>query len=378
MTGLAMGDLDKRQLGAIVGHLAAGIRRKLRQPAAGDMQRGSDVVTVRLKKSDVPWHGILTAHASIMGTRPTQQDALYVDDDAVFAEGQAAAVLGVVCDGMGGMEDGERASSMAVESLRSEFRRAFADAGASAMPATDVRKFLDSAIRKLNHEIFNMGCDDGGAPAGGPMRLGIAGPEAAQAEVARAGAAQAEVARAGAAWQGQSDAARGMTAAGAAQAASFAGRAGTTLVASVVVNDRAYWASVGDSRIYIYRRGYLARLTRDHSYSLVLREMVRNGEIAEADAQNDRARNALISFIGMENLTIVDICESPLPLENGDIVLLCSDGLVKALTDEAIAMTMSRHFGNLNEMAKRLPMAAQDAKTRGLDNTSVVLLQFIE
>jgi protein phosphatase len=169
-----------------------------------------------------------------------------------------------------------------------------------------------------------------------------------------------------------------MTATGAARAASIAGRAGTTLVASIIVNNRAYWASVGDSRIYIYRRGELLQLTRDHNYALVLREMVKNGELAEAEADSDPARNALISFIGMERVAIVDICESPLSLENGDIMLLCSDGLVKALPDEAIAETMSRHFGNLNEMARRLPMAALDAKARCLDNTSVVLLQFME
>ena len=353
MNEFSSGENGKSVLGGLVGRFSAGIQRRFRKPAAESLQSDSDVVTVRLKKSDVPWHGILTAYASIPGTRPTQQDALFVDNDAVFAKGQAAAVLGVLCDGMGGMEDGERASAMAVKSLRAEFRRACEEPGAFADPGTEVHKFLDGAIRKLNREIFDMGCGSGGTGSEGRERPEQAGRRSA-------------------------DAADGMTAASAAHAASAAGRAGTTLVASIIVNDRAYWASVGDSRIYIYRRGTLARLTRDHNYALVLREMVNKGELAEADAENDPAKNALISFIGMENVAIVDICEEPLSLENGDIMLLCSDGLVKALTDEAIAETMSRYFGNLNEMARRLPLAALEAKTRSLDNTSVVLLQYME
>lgn len=98
---------------------------------------------------------------------------------------------------------------------------------------------------------------------------------------------------------------------------------GTTLSALVLLDGHAVVVSVGDSRVYLLRKDGCTQLTEDDT---VVASMVRNGELTEIEAAVHPRRNALTKAVGNDGYDGTSAVES-IPLENGDIFLLCSDGL---------------------------------------------------
>ncbi len=143
------------------------------------------------------------------------------------------------------------------------------------------------------------------------------------------------------------------------------GRAGmaTTLVTAVVAGDSAYIAHVGDSRAYLLRGGRLRRLTDDHSLAML---RYRRGEMALEDVATSRDRNTLYQALGVGARLDVDTAE--VALADGDVVLLCSDGLSDLVDEAHIASVLAR--GRLDVAAQRLIDLANEAG--GRDNISVV------
>ena len=156
----------------------------------------------------------------------------------------------------------------------------------------------------------------------------------------------------------------------------FAGKtgelAGTTLVAASVLPDGLRFVSVGDSHIYLFRKGKLYQLNRDHNYFSELLEEVKAGRMTMEEARSHPERAHLTSFVGLEELELVDYNVSPVPLRPGDRVLLCSDGLFKTLSLQEMTeiLASSRGFGAQEEL---LAAVRQKAK-RKQDNVTVVLL----
>lgn len=103
---------------------------------------------------------------------------------------------------------------------------------------------------------------------------------------------------------------------------------GCTLLAAVLTDRELYWISVGDSPLWLWRKGALLRLNQDHSYRQVLAQQVAAGEISPEEAGYHPDRNALISALTGEPLTLVDWCTEPYSLQPGDRILLASDGLL--------------------------------------------------
>lgn len=151
---------------------------------------------------------------------------------------------------------------------------------------------------------------------------------------------------------------------------------GTTMVAVIAEDDKLYWASVGDSRIYILRGNDMRQVTRDHNYLLRLQEMVASGQMTLEEAQKQKQKEALISFLGIGNVSLMDINIQPFQLQFGDAVLLCSDGIPKTLSDERIKAIMFSSTSSMKEKAHTLVMAAVRENTHSQDNTSVAILQY--
>ncbi len=106
---------------------------------------------------------------------------------------------------------------------------------------------------------------------------------------------------------------------------------GTTLVVLAVLNGLAYYANVGDSRLYLLRNGVCRQLSEDHT---VVASLVKDGLLAPDAVKNHPDKHLLTHALGTRPQTIIAYATKPLALEHGDCFLLCSDGLYD-LVDEA-------------------------------------------
>ena len=121
-----------------------------------------------------------------------------------------------------------------------------------------------------------------------------------------------------------------------ARKAGVEGDAGATLLLVLLQDNSIHWASAGDSRIYLCRGTELAQLTTDQNHYTELLAKVSSGAmtIDQARAHPDRA--ALVNYIGNPELRPADVSLRPLPLQQGDWLLLCSDGLYGTLSNDEI------------------------------------------
>lgn len=115
---------------------------------------------------------------------------------------------------------------------------------------------------------------------------------------------------------------------------------GTTLTAFAVVNDRLYYAHVGDSRLYLLKRGTLTQLTRDHS---LVAQLVANGMVAPEEAENHPQKHVLTAAIGVTERSQPDVPSEPLPLAPSDVLLLCTDGLWGQVSEKEMANILASH-----------------------------------
>lgn len=111
---------------------------------------------------------------------------------------------------------------------------------------------------------------------------------------------------------------------------------GTTMVAAYVRGDHLLVLNVGDSRGYLIRDGHIIQITRDHS---LVEEMVRSGAITREESKTFPGRNVITMAIGTEDNILPDSFECR--LQEGDRVLLCSDGLSNMVEDEQLLQLAS-------------------------------------
>jgi protein phosphatase len=131
----------------------------------------------------------------------------------------------------------------------------------------------------------------------------------------------------------------------------------------------ALFAHVGDSRAYLWRGGELDQITRDHSW---VEEQVSLGVLSETEARHHPWRNLVTRALAGAEEPRVE--RTPVNLEPGDRVLLCSDGLTSPLTNAAIAEILARTpMGRPDELCQALVDAANNAG--GPDNITVIVVE---
>jgi protein phosphatase len=218
----------------------------------------------------------------------------------------------VVCDGMGGRAAGEVASAMAVETLVEYFRASAGENRASVgMGHSDSASSLADAIVFANDRIRE-------AAANTPNQSGR----------------------------------------------------GSTIVAALWNRDAFSIAHVGDSRIYLIRRGEIHQLTNDHS--LVMEE-VRKGLMSLEEARESAIQNIILRALGAEDTVQPDLAH--IPVEPGDILLLTTDGLVRYVDDPRI-LKIIESTSTLEEACDLLIQSAKIAG--GSDNITCLLLRVVE
>jgi serine/threonine protein phosphatase PrpC len=146
----------------------------------------------------------------------------------------------------------------------------------------------------------------------------------------------------------------------------------TTCVACVVQDSTAYWAHVGDSRLYHVRRGRIQVRTRDHSRVQLL---VDRGRIREEAVAAHPERNKIFNCMGANTLPQIEM-SSPTPLREADTLILCTDGMWGALTGQLITAALMK-----NDILKAIPELLDLAELRAgmeCDNLSVVAMTWGE
>jgi PPM family protein phosphatase len=141
---------------------------------------------------------------------------------------------------------------------------------------------------------------------------------------------------------------------------------GTTVVAALFHHDKVLVAHAGDSRLYRWRNGELALLTRDHS---LMQEQLEAGLVSPEEARTSPTRNLITRALGVEDGVDVEVYEHVTIA--GDIYLLCSDGLSDMLTSEEIAGLLAHNDSDIGAACDALVWQA-NAKG-GRDNVSVIL-----
>jgi PPM family protein phosphatase len=143
---------------------------------------------------------------------------------------------------------------------------------------------------------------------------------------------------------------------------------GTTCTALAIVERSLYFAHIGDSRLYLLRAGATSRLTRDHSY---VSRLVENGIVRSEDAESHPQRHILTAALGSGREVIPDKPEHPIALDEGDVLVLCTDGLWSVVGEVELArLALSQPPA---EACASMVNAALDRG--GPDNVTVVVLR---
>ncbi|MDZ7341266.1 MAG: Stp1/IreP family PP2C-type Ser/Thr phosphatase [candidate division KSB1 bacterium] len=221
--------------------------------------------------------------------------------------------LAVVCDGMGGHQAGAKASRLAIATLR--YMYLFLNPATHAQIATDlssnglqIATRLVGSIRLSNRNIYNKSLQE-------PSLKGM----------------------------------------------------GTTVSALTIIDGTAIIAHVGDSRIYRFRNNKMEQLTEDHTW---VNELIQDRELNRDEARKFEKQNVITRALGLSRTVKIDLTiESVM---EGDLYLLCTDGLTKALSDEEIKRII---FFNKNNFEHALQHLIDTANMKdGSDNITVALV----
>ncbi|MFB6466591.1 Stp1/IreP family PP2C-type Ser/Thr phosphatase [Cytobacillus sp. Hz8] len=145
---------------------------------------------------------------------------------------------------------------------------------------------------------------------------------------------------------------------------------GTTVVAAIVTNRFTTIANIGDSRGYILNETGFQQLTEDHS---LVNELVRTGQISKEDAENHPRKNVLLRALGTEGAVEMDI--KTIIFEDGDHVLLCSDGLSNKVSEEQMESILKKEETLEQKASELIELANENG---GEDNITLVILEFLD
>jgi formylglycine-generating enzyme required for sulfatase activity/serine/threonine protein phosphatase PrpC len=149
---------------------------------------------------------------------------------------------------------------------------------------------------------------------------------------------------------------------------------GCTMVSAYLEDANLYWVSVGDSHLYLIRDRELIKQNADHSYGAYLDMMKEQG--MEIEEQAGMSRNMLMSAMTGEEISSIDVSESPIKVRPGDRIIIASDGL-DTLGDGAI-IQYSSWSATAKECVYALLKAVEDANKINQDNTTLIVVDIKE
>ena len=154
--------------------------------------------------------------------------------------------------------------------------------------------------------------------------------------------------------------------------------AGTTVVSCLIQKDELYWMSVGDSRLYVIRGNDMIQATRDHNQRLILDAKLSNQRISLEQYKKEVINgDSLISYIGSENVEWQDVSSSPFKLLNGDVLLLCSDGLYNGMSKAEIIdiLNLRSETDSLEDASMKIEASLRNKHIQDQDNMTFILIE---
>ncbi len=150
---------------------------------------------------------------------------------------------------------------------------------------------------------------------------------------------------------------------------------GSTLLGVLLLGNRLFWISIGDSPLYLFRDGQLTQINEDHSMAPVIDAQAEEGLISKDEAQTHPDRNQLTSVIMGASIPKVDCPEAPMELTSDDIVIIGSDGLQYLSNTEIETITAEQKDNLAGDIADALLKALQVRNDPDQDNVSVAVVK---
>jgi protein phosphatase len=146
---------------------------------------------------------------------------------------------------------------------------------------------------------------------------------------------------------------------------------GTTITVALVEDEYVSFGHVGDSRAYLIRDGQMEQLTEDHS---LVNELLKTGKLSREEAETHPQRSVITRALGTD--PDVDVDTFSVRAENGDLFLLCSDGLTDMVSEQSILEVVERHRDDIERALRALVKAAN--RGGGQDNITVVAFEIAD
>jgi PPM family protein phosphatase len=152
---------------------------------------------------------------------------------------------------------------------------------------------------------------------------------------------------------------------------------GSTLIGAAFGPLGIEWVSVGDSPLFLFRRGEIALLNEDHSLAPELDRMVAEGKLTADEARHDPRRHMLRSAVTGEEIDLLDVSRQPLKLEPGDYVVLASDGIATLETGEIARVIQGYAKDGAAAVAKAIIRSIEAIREPYQDNATVLVVRAV-
>ncbi len=146
---------------------------------------------------------------------------------------------------------------------------------------------------------------------------------------------------------------------------------GTTITVALVGDDHVAFGHVGDSRAYLIRDASMEQLTEDHS---LVNELLKTGKLSREEAETHPQRSVITRALGTD--PDVDVDTFSVSAENGDLFLLCSDGLTDMVSEDSILDVVERNRSDIDGALRALVKEAN--RGGGVDNITVVAFEITD
>lgn len=150
-------------------------------------------------------------------------------------------------------------------------------------------------------------------------------------------------------------------------------RSRTPPLQQIIKESQLHYISVGDSHLYLLRNNALILQNKEHNFGALLKEQAARGEVAPNEPYVNPKRDALTAYIGVGNFNTFD--HNSIPLQVGDKIMLCSDGVFNALENDEIISALSSDAVN---SAKQIQQKILSLEIPSQDNFTAIIIECLK